>query len=113
MKKLRWSPKTREEHNAYQNGRNRARADYFARLMRIIGIAKSFREKAREGFGGAQCDKCQFWRRGGTACRWGYCEQDNAMAPELGGCWAETDAHEGAAIITQEKFACINFVRRP
>jgi hypothetical protein len=110
--------RTRAEKNAYARGYNTGRASgykrYWSSLLTVIEYAKAWREKAREGMSGARCDACALWRRGGEACRWGYCRQGDEFdcSPDLGRAWAESkDATADARLISHENFACINFKR--
>lgn len=107
--------KTRAEHNAYSRGYNAGRNRAWRSYLKVIEYAKSWREKARVGFGAARCDACELWERGGEKCRWGHCNQRRKFdcSPELGSAWAEAEDYKGAAyLITHENFACINFKRR-
>ena len=101
---------TRGEKLAYVRGYNNGRTRAWKAYEKERKIAKSWREKAREGMGGARCDQCAFWTRGRPTTRWGICRQNRVASPDDGMAWAQSSDGD-AQLTTHDNFACINFMR--
>jgi hypothetical protein len=101
-----------DTNRAYSRGYARAITTSLKKMHRLFVIGNAWREKVRDGMGGARCDRCAFWTRGGEKMMWGICRQRWPHAADLGGAWAERADHQGKAdLVTHENFACINFIR--
>lgn len=102
-----------ETRRAYNRGYYSGRRDKDRRTWRLLQIAKGWRTKAVEGFGGARCETCALWTRGGTTTKFGTCAQDYNDGVDRGCAWAETaplSVHsERAAIVTHDNFFCANW----
>ena len=98
------------ENRAYMRGYNNGRARAWKAHEKERQIAKSWREKAREGMGGARCDQCIFWERGRPTTKWGICNQDWKASPDAGAAWAQSSGGD-SQLTTHDNFACINFMR--
>jgi hypothetical protein len=105
---------TPSEQRAYKRGYNNGRNRAWRGEEKVRKIAASWRAKVQEGMGGARCDQCAFWQRGGPPTRWGVCSQNYSATPVMGWAWAEStgDHHKEARLVTHENFACINFMRK-
>jgi hypothetical protein len=101
------------EKRAYLRGYNRGVKRENNHVRKITDIAKGWRLKAQEGFGGKRCDTCAYWRRGeGQRILWGECGQDwESAGGGLGTAWPDWDSGRGASriLISHENFACINW----
>lgn len=91
--------KTREERLAYARGYNRIRAQHWRQVMKLLDIARGFREAA--GAPNRRCDGCIHWRRE-DALQWGRCDKDFEW-------FVDAQIQCDGPLVTAENFACTNW----
>jgi hypothetical protein len=97
------------EKIAYQRGYSRGRTRVYAHAVRLLEIAKGYRERCVGQSKVRICKNCSRWKRGAPCAVWGSCRADFEFALE-GRMWVDAAAREAPAIITTEDFGCINWI---
>lgn len=109
---------TDDERKAWQRGYNAGRSKAWNAYHSIIGIARAWRVKARDGYPiPARCSGCLYFEKENPRHLYGRCSQDSIDGVYEGTIHAALrewkSNPEPMALIVSEDFGCINWRPKP